>query len=202
MRLSHTLLPMTQEDAAVGGTETTARRRLRSLRQARGWTIDDLSARAHLSPSTISRIETGDRRITLDHLTALTTALGIGVGDVLEDEDSPDDVVIRPVRDSAHGHTFWMLTRHDDPSGRVVAKMRIPAKARAGSGGVHPGREWFYVLEGAVRLELGDHVHLVRAGQAAEFDTMRPHRMVGEGGPAEVLSIFDRHGEDAHLRDG
>jgi transcriptional regulator with XRE-family HTH domain len=186
------------------GTEVTARRRLRSLRQARGWTIDDLSERAHISASTISRIETGDRRITLDHLTALTAALGVAVGDVLEDDESPDDVVIRPVRDTANGHTFWMLTRHDDPSGRVVAKMRVPAagRSRPGEPGVHPGREWFYVLDGVVRLELGDQVHVVRTGQAAEFDTMRPHRMVGEGGPAEVLSILDRHGEDAHLRDG
>jgi transcriptional regulator with XRE-family HTH domain len=195
---------MTQDDGATAGTEATARRRLRSLRQARGWTIDDLSERAHLSASTISRIETGDRRITLDHLTALTSALGVAVGDVLEDDESPDDVVIRPVRDTAHGHTFWMLTRHDDPSGRVVAKMRVPAEGRRRQkdSGVHPGREWFYVLDGTVRLDLGDHSHLVRAGQAAEFDTMRPHRMVGEGGPAEVLSIFDRHGEDAHLREG
>jgi uncharacterized cupin superfamily protein len=67
---------------------------------------------------------------------------------------------------------------------------------------VHPGREWFYVLDGTVRLELDDQTHLVGTGQAAEFDTMRPHQMYGDGGPAEVLSIFDRHGEDAHLRDG
>ena len=56
------------------------------------------------------------------------------------------------------------------------------------------------MLDGTVRLVLGDHEHLVSAGQAAEFDTMTPHRMVGHGGPAEVLTIFDRHGEDAHLR--
>jgi transcriptional regulator with XRE-family HTH domain len=182
------------------GTEVTARRRLRSLRQARGWTIDDLSERAHISASTISRIETGDRRITLDHLTALTAALGVAVGDVLEDDESPDDVVIRPVRDSANGHTFWMLTRHDDPSGRVVAKMRVPASRRPADPRVHPGREWFYVLTGTVRLLLGEREHLVRAGQAAEFDTMTPHRMLGHGAPAAILTIFDRHGEDAHLR--
>ena len=39
--------------------EVTARRRLRTLRQARGWTLDDLAARSHVGASTISRIETG-----------------------------------------------------------------------------------------------------------------------------------------------
>ena len=67
---------------------------------------------------------------------------------------------------------------------------------------VHPGREWFYVLTGTVRLLLGEREHLVTAGQAAEFDTMTPHRMLGHGAPAEILTIFDRHGEDAHLRPG
>jgi transcriptional regulator with XRE-family HTH domain len=179
--------------------ESTARRRLRSLRHARGWTIDDLSERAHIGPSTISRLETGHRRITLDHLVTLARALDTTVDELLVDDEA-EDVVIRPTRDRAHGATFWMLNRPDDPSGRTVAKMRIPASKKLPEAGVHPGRDWFYVLSGTVRLVLGDHEHLVETGQAAEFDTMTPHQMVGYGGPAEILSIFDRHGELAHLR--
>ena len=67
-------------------------------------------------------------------------------------------------------------------------------------GAVHPGRDWFYVLSGTVRLVLGGQEHFVQEGQAAEFDTMAPHWFTGHGGPAEVLTIFDRHGERAHLR--
>jgi transcriptional regulator with XRE-family HTH domain len=178
--------------------ESTARRRLRGLRQARGWTIDDLAGRAHIGPSTISRLETGHRRITLDHLVTLARALDTTVDELLVDDDATD-VVIRPTRDSAHGATYWMLTRHDDPSGRIVAKMRLPAAKRTPEPKVHPGRDWFYVLAGTVRLFLGEHEHLVEAGQAAEFDTMTPHWMLGYGGPAEILTIFDRHGERAHL---
>ena len=66
---------------------------------------------------------------------------------------------------------------------------------------VHPGRDWFYVLDGTVRLRLGDREILVEAGQAASFDTMTPHSMVGHGGGAEVLTILDHHGERAHLRE-
>ncbi len=184
----------------VTDVEARTSRRLRSLRLARGWTIDDVAQRAHLSPSTISRIETGHRRITLDHLVALAGVLGATVEDLLADDADTDDVVIRPRRDRVHGVTYWMLSRPDDPSGRVVAKMRVPASRRPPEPRVHPGREWFTVLEGTVRLRLGDREHLVTVGQAAEFDTTTPHWILGHGGAAEILTIFDRSGERAHLR--
>jgi transcriptional regulator with XRE-family HTH domain len=196
MRMRHMLLPMTHEEMI----ESTARRRLRSLRLARGWTIDELARRAHISASTISRIETGHRRLALDHLATLAKALNTTIDDLLSGDESGDDVVIRPTRDVANGATFWNLTGHDDPSGRIVAKMRVPASKRAPQLRVHPGRDWFFVLQGTVRLLLGEREHLVEVGQAAEFDTMTPHAILGYGAPAEVLTIFDRHGERAHLR--
>jgi transcriptional regulator with XRE-family HTH domain len=189
-------LPMTQEEMI----ESIARGRLRSLRLARGWTIDELARRAHIGASTISRIETGHRRLALDHLATLAKALNTTIDDLLSGDESGADVVIRPTRDVANGATYWNLTRHDDPSGRIVAKMRVPASKRPPQLRVHPGRDWFFVLQGTVRLLLGEREHLVEVGQAAEFDTTTPHAILGYGAPAEVLTIFDRHGERAHLR--
>ena len=178
--------------------EDTARRRLRTLRQARGWTLDDLAARAHVGASTISRIETGQRRLAVDQLVTLARALGITVDDLLADDDG-DDVVIRPTP-SGDGGAVWMLSRRDDPSGRIVAKMRVPTSTTAEpERRVHPGRDWFYVLDGTVRLVLGGREHVVAAGEAASFSTMTPHYVVGVGGPAEILTILDHHGERAHL---
>jgi len=177
--------------------EAVTRQRLRSLRLARGWSLDELARRAHIGPSTISRIETGHRRIALDQLVTLARALGTTVDELLDD-GSPDDVVIKPSRNVVDGATYWLLTRPDDPLGRVVAKSRLPARRR-GEPRVHPGREWLYVLDGTARLVLGGREHLVRAGEAAEFDTMVPHVIAGHGGPVEILSIFDRQGEQAHL---
>ncbi|MDO8189237.1 XRE family transcriptional regulator [Conexibacter sp. JD483] len=197
---------MTQESANDAGTplggaaalEEVARRRLRTLRKARGWSLDELGRRTHIGPSTLSRLESGRRRIAIDHLVALARALDTTVEElVAEDED--EDVVIRPRRDQAGGSTFWLLTRPDDPSGRVVVKMRLPARRQLPETRVHPGRDWFYVLEGTVRLRLGGRELLVAAGNAAAFDTMTPHSMGGHGGPAEILSILDHHGERAHL---
>ena len=178
--------------------EATARRRLRTLRQARGWTLDDLAARAHVGASTISRIETGQRRLALDHLATLARALGVPVDDLLADDEDAD-VVIRPTA-NGDGGAVWMLSRPDDPTGRVVAKQRVPAGTTADpERKVHPGHDWFYVLDGTVRLVLGGREHVVAAGEAASFSTTTPHSVVGVGGPAEILSILDHHGERAHL---
>lgn len=177
--------------------EEVARRRLRTLRQARGWTLDDLAARAHLGASTISRIETGQRRLAVDQLVVLARALDVTVDELLADDEQA--VVIRPTP-WGEGGAVWMLSRHDDPSGRVVAKMRLPASSEAEpERRVHAGHEWFYVLSGRVRLVLGGREHVVARGEAASFSTMTPHSMAGLGGPAEVLTLFDHHGERAHL---
>jgi DNA-binding Xre family transcriptional regulator/quercetin dioxygenase-like cupin family protein len=179
--------------------EDTARRRLRGLRVARGWTLDELARRSGIGASTISRIETGHRRLAIDQLADLARALETTIDDLLGD-DSADDVVIRPTRNTnGNGVVHWPLTRMHDPSGRVVAKMRIPASKKRPETQIHPGREWFYVLDGVARLVLGEREHLVEVGQAAEFDTMTPHWVAGHGGPVDVLTIFDRQGEQAHL---
>lgn len=190
------VLPITQGETL----ENTARRRLRTLRQARGWSLDELSRRTNIGASTLSRLETGGRRIAVDHLVALARALDTTVDELLVAGEE-EDVVISPRRDQASGTTYWLLTRPDDASGRAVVKMRLPERKRFPEPRTHPGRDWFYVLAGVVRLRLGERELLVPAGKAASFDTMSPHSMGGHDGPAEILSIFDHHGERAHLHD-
>jgi transcriptional regulator with XRE-family HTH domain len=61
-----------------GGTiEEVVRTRLRSLRRTLGLSLDELGARTNLSASTISRIETGRRTISLDVLLPLAAALQV-----------------------------------------------------------------------------------------------------------------------------
>jgi transcriptional regulator with XRE-family HTH domain len=190
---------MKQDDPGSSNVEDIARSRLRSLRLARGWTLDDLAERSFIGASTISRIETGHRRLAIDNLAVLARALETTVDELLATADE-GDVVIRPKKSSqGWGATHWVLNRANDPTGRIVAKMRLPASRKAPDPRVHMGRDWFYVLDGTARLVLGDREFRVEAGQAAEFNTMTPHSVTGFGGPVEVLMIFDRHGENAHL---
>jgi transcriptional regulator with XRE-family HTH domain len=189
---------MTQD----GDLDGLVRQRIRGLRAARGWSLDDLAGRCYLSPSTLSRIETGHRRIALDQLAPIARALGTTLDQLVESADD-EDVVIRPQRDTARGVTTWMLTREPGPHGVSVAKMRITRPApRHGTVElrVHPGRDWFTVLSGTIVLLLGERTILVEAGQAAEFSTMIPHAFGAHDGPAEVLCIFDHEGQRTHLR--
>src|ERR1700760_3468582 len=96
---------MTQEDAL----DAVIRARIRGLRLARGWSLDALAARCALSASTLSRIETGHRRISVDQLVPIARALGTTL-DQLVESSADEDVVIRPRRDHAHGMTAWLLS--------------------------------------------------------------------------------------------
>lgn len=178
------------------------RKRIRGLRVARGWSLDDLAGRCYLSPSTLSRIETGHRRIALDQLVPIAQALGTTL-DQLVESVADDDVVIRPQRDVARGRTTWLLSRDSGPHGVTVAKIRItqPTPPRGTEElRVHPGRDWFTVLSGTVVLQLGERTILVEAGEAAEFSTMIPHAFGAHGGPAEMLCILDHDGQRIHLK--
>ena len=174
------------------------RARIRGLRLARGWSLDVLAARCQMSASTLSRIETGHRRISLDQLVPIARALGSTLDQMVESGDD-DDVVIRPRRDRAHGMTTWLLSGDYGPRGMTVAKMRITARRPRAELGVHPGWDWFTVLSGTARLYLGDRVILVETGQAAQFSTMTPHAITAHREPVEVLAILDRDGQRAHL---
>ena len=84
--------------------DTVIRQRIKGLRLAKGWSLDALAARCFLSPSTLSRIETGHRRIALDQLVPLAKALGTTL-DQLVESSGDEDVVIRPEPEHQRGLT-------------------------------------------------------------------------------------------------
>jgi DNA-binding XRE family transcriptional regulator len=182
--------------AELHGIEQVVRTRLRSLRTTLGLSLDELAARTNLSPSTISRVETGKRTISLDVLLPLATALQVDL-DALLDVRSDKDVVIRPTPNCSGGRTTWMLSR---PTASTIAvKMRIEPSGKPAEQRVHPGHDWFFVITGRIRLLLGEREITVEAGESAEFTTMTPHAFAAIDGPAELIMIFDRDGQRAHI---
>lgn len=169
--------------------------RLRAIRHSRGWTLEDLAARADISPSTLSRLESGKRQASLELLIPLTRQLGIGLDDLVSPAVA-DPRVRRPVvrRD---GLVIAPLA----PEGSPVATYKItyPPTSEPPEPKVHDGYEWLYVLSGKLRLILGDQDLVLTRGEAAEFDTRVPHTMSAAGArPAQVLSIFNNDGARMH----
>ncbi|MGN6611938.1 MAG: helix-turn-helix domain-containing protein [Angustibacter sp.] len=181
---------------APADIEQVVRARLRSLRTTQGLSLDDLAARTNLSPSTISRIETGRRAISLDVLLPLAAALEVGL-EALLDVSSDEDVVIRPKASRVGGRTTWALSRPD--SSTVALKMLVEPTTARPQQQVHPGHDWLFVLSGRLLLALGDREITVETGEAAEFATMTPHAFVALDEPTELLMIFDRDGQRAHV---
>lgn len=183
--------------AADEGTdiERLVRSRLRALRQSLGLSLDQLASQSSVSASTISRIETGKRSISLDVLVPLAGALQIDL-DSLFEASHDEDVVIRPTPQYGMGHTTWLLSR--PTSATLLLRMHLEPQRRKPEQRVHPGHDWFYVLDGRVRLFLGDREIDVEAGEAAEFATMTPHALAATDGPADLMMVFSREGQRAH----
>ncbi len=187
---------MTQEDRDLDGL---VRKRIRALRVAQGWSLEELSTRARLSQSTLSRIENGQRRLALDSLVTLARALDTTLDQLVESDS--DNVVISPMIDAAHNSMRWPIK--NDP-GMSVVRQRLteppptdPARMRA-----HPGREWLVVLSGTATLLLGHRRIRIERNQAAEFPTMLPHALGAERGPCEILGIFDSDARRNHQQTG
>ena len=171
--------------------------RLKQLRTQRGVTLAALSATTGISTSTLSRLETGQRRPSLEVLLPLAQAYRVPL-DELVGAPEVGDPRVRPKPRRVNGRTVLPLTRQ--PGGMQAWKISSPDPEQAGAG-VHEGYEWLYVLSGRMRLILGDHDLVLGAGEAAEFDTQLPHWFGSTGEEsAEVLSLFGRQGERVHVR--
>ena len=171
--------------------------RQRTLRRRRGVTLAELHAATGISVSTLSRLESGGRRPTLELLLPLARAHGVPIDELVGAPPTGDPRVhLRPVRRG--DMTFVPLTRR--PGGTQAYKMILPPR-HGGEPKSHEGYEWLYVLNGRLRLVLGDRELVLLPGEAAEFDTHVPHHLgSADDGPVELLVLFGKQGERAHLR--
>ena len=186
-------LPFDRVLAAVGP-------RLRALRQQRGETLAGVSGATGISVSTLSRLESRQRRPTLELLLTLARAYQVPL-DGLVDEPMTGDPRIRSRPVVRNGMTFIALSRR--PEGlqayRIIIPPNVPVDRPEQQ--VHEGYDWFYVLSGRLRLLLGEHDLTLTAGEVAEFDTRTPHALMNPGPePTEILALFGPHGERMHVR--
>lgn len=193
---------MQARDESGDDVDARVRRRLRDLRTQRGLTLEDVARSARIDVSTLSRLESGKRRLALDHLPRLAEALSVSTDELLRAPEASDP----RVRAASHTHndiTYWPLTRQSAAGGLHAFKIRIAARRRKPPPElpVHQGQDWTYVLSGRMRLVLGDRDFVIDPGEAVEFSTWTPHWFGTVDGAVEAIMIFGVHGERLHLHD-
>lgn len=181
--------------------DARVRRRLRELRTQHGLTLEDVATRADIDVSTLSRLESGKRRLALDHLPRLASALSVTTDELMRAPEA-EDPRVRGASHTAHGVTYWPLTRGGPAGGLHAFKIRVSTRRRTPPDElpVHDGQEWLYVLSGKLRLLLGDRDFTIEPGEAVEFSTWTPHWFGVVDGPVEAIALFGPHGERMHVR--
>jgi transcriptional regulator with XRE-family HTH domain len=172
--------------------------RLKRLRTQRRMTLTGVAKATGISKSTMSRLETGQRRPTLELLLALSHAYRVPLDDLVAAPEQGDPrVQFKPGR--VKGRTVIPLTRQAD--GMQAWKIVIPTSNVTPEPRAHDGYEWIYVLSGHMRFVLGDQDWVLGPGEVASFDTRVPHWFGSTGDQAaEILSIFGRPGERMTVR--
>lgn len=191
-------------DDGTAATLATVGPRLRAVRERRAATLTDVSRATGISLSTLSRIETGRRKPTLEVVLQLSKEYGVSL-DELAGTAPPPTAGPRTSAPQLHGDDKAVLPLTRYVGGLHAHKHVLPAveepptRPRQVS---HDGYEWLCVLYGRLRLALGDHDLVLTAGEVAEFDTRTPHGVVnaGSGGPVEYLIMFGPQGERLRLR--
>jgi len=184
---------MDDTSAAIAAALDQVGSRLKRLRTQRRITLTALASTTGISKSTLSRLETGQRRPTLELLLALSQAYRVPLDDLVGAPEVGDPRIrLKPGR--VKGRTIIPLTRQ--PHGVQAWKIVIPTSKVNPEPRAHDGHEWIYVLSGRMRLILGDQDWVLGPGEVAEFDTGVRHWFGSTGEePAEILSIFGRPGE-------
>lgn len=184
--------------AAVDGAVAEVPARLRMVRTRRGMTLMEVAEQTGISKSTLSRLETGQRRPTLELLLALSLTYRVPLDDLVGAPEVGDPRIrLRPGQ--VKGRTVIPLSR--EPGSMQAWKIVVPTSKVDPEPRAHAGHEWIYVLSGRVRLVLGEHDSVLEPGDVVEFDTQVPHWFGSTGAAAaEILSIFGRPGERMRQR--
>ena len=180
--------------------DARVRRRLRELRTERGLTLQQVAEHASIDVSTLSRLEAGKRRLALDHIPVLASALGVSADALLGSAPTQDP----RVRERPRTHddmTVWPLNRRGVAGAPRAYKVNIGAARRTPPDElpVHEGSDWIYVLRGPLRLLLGEADFTIEAGETVEFSTWTPHWFGAVDGPVELIMIVGPQGERLHL---
>jgi transcriptional regulator with XRE-family HTH domain len=196
-------------------------RRVRAARMARRLTLDEVVSRADFTVSWLSKLENGQLAPSLEGLVKLADVLECGVDSLVEGLSVPPQYVvvksgagrIDPVpKDRKQGIVVEHLADQWRNRSMNPVILYISGNGNRGNPDNHDGERFLMVLEGELKLEYGNDLLLLSAGDSIYIYAAIPHTLMPAGrGPVKVLSVAyepigARHshalGNQKILRDG
>jgi transcriptional regulator with XRE-family HTH domain len=175
---------------------------VRKLRLSRGLTLAELSERAGVPLSSLSKLELGQVLLTYDKLMRLCRALEVDLENVIQRqaEDSPPPGGRRVVARAGQGeairlgpHTATLAASELLAKPFAPAILTISARSLAEHGPMMrlSGEVYLLALEGAAVLHAESYSPLtLNVGDGVYFDGRAPHAVLAQGGkPAKVLLV-------------
>lgn len=175
--------------------------RIRRVREMRGLTIKDVSSRTGIDIDTLGRIESSKLIPALGQLVKLGKALDMKMGYFISPGiDKPMTVVRKherrtvsrygQARSLLYGYSYESLA--PDKANRLMEPFivtLVPTETEKSS--THAGQEFLYVLEGEIKVQVGEHADFLKPGDAVYYDSNQPHLVRCAGTTAaKILAVL------------
>ena len=189
---------MSQSNTLVGS-------KIKSLRETKNISLEEMSERSGLSAEQITSIENGEHMPSLGPLIKIARALGVRLGTFMDDNDALGPVVTRAKdreRDSSisfsngaedarkhmeyHPLAQQKAGRHMEPFIIDINPEETPQYTLS----AHEGEEFIYVMEGEIELVYGKDKYVLKEGDSIYYDSIVKHHLHGVAGKsAKILAL-------------
>ena len=172
------------------------------LRSDQNMSVSELARRSGVAKATLSNLEAGDGNPTVQTLTSLAEALGVTLGDLLEERtpsllraadaqviDDPSSFGRRVIRAAgATADIFDITFRH---GARHHSQFHSPSAT-----------EHAYVLSGELEVVVADRTEILYAGDLIRYPLDHGAELTAIGGDARVILVieFARSGDAPSIR--
>jgi quercetin dioxygenase-like cupin family protein/ribosome-binding protein aMBF1 (putative translation factor) len=175
--------------------------KIRSTREQRGFTLEELSAKTGIEADVLAQLEVGETYLPLGQLIKLSKALSLKMADVISGGKEKPFTIVRAdqrksftrfgkARQAKHGYEYESLA--PDKKNRTMEPFIVtlhPAAADEPSS--HDGQEFIFVLEGEMEVFVEDSSDVLKPGDAIYYDSSTMHLVKAHGDkPAKILAVM------------
>jgi transcriptional regulator with XRE-family HTH domain len=175
-------------------------KRIRSLRQQKGLSLEEVSGMTGFEIEFLSGIENNQIQPQLGTIIKLSKALdsaftrlvsGVGERFYSVTRNTEQKIVHRSTSRKGKTQVYSYKSLAPEVKGRHMEALIVQLEEAPDEGtSVHEGEEFIYVLTGIARLKIGDEIFLLNPGDSVYYLSTVPHLISAESGQATILAVI------------